>query len=83
MQRGKSSPENCQISPGGYNFWRQLVVQSLGGEEEGECGEHRHQTISARTSGKLGVAGDGTVNIELLEYVFFSATCWSDIMKKA
>lgn|GEM_PF-2022079 len=45
MQQGKSLPENCQISPGGYNSWRQLAIQSLGGEE-GEDGDHRHQTIN-------------------------------------
>jgi hypothetical protein len=46
MQQGKSLPENCQISPGGYNSWRQLAIQSLGGEEEGEDGDHCHQTIN-------------------------------------
>ena len=68
MQQGKSLPENCQIFPGGYNSWHQLAIQSLGGEEEGEDGHHRHQTISARTSGKLRVAGDRIGNMELLGY---------------
>jgi hypothetical protein len=68
-------PENCQIFPGGYNSWHQLAIQSLGGEEEGEDGDGRHQTISARKSGKLRVAGDSTGNTASEGREFLLTTC--------
>jgi hypothetical protein len=56
--RAKACRKTAKSFRANATFGTNLQSNPWGGEKEGEDGDSRHRTMSARTSGKLGVAGN-------------------------